>query len=263
MKLWEQEAPGIHSVQGAWDNAPGMTPYLLKGDKPRAAVLVLPGGGYSMRAEHEGEPVARWLNSIGLSAFVVHYRVAPYRHPYPLMDAQRAIRLVRFHAEEWGIDPERIGILGFSAGGHLAATVCNHAAAGTLGSEDPIDTCSSRPDAAVLCYPVISFREFSHEGSILNLLGDGHDIQLLDELSNHLRVSPGTPPTFLWHTADDSAVPVENSLEYAKALSRNKVPYELHVFPEGRHGLGLADGDPSVSQWSALCGKWFRQIGFV
>jgi len=261
MKLWEQDIPGLESVEEEF--IPYMTPYLVKNDTPNGAVLVLPGGGYWRRSDHEGDPVALWLNSIGLSAFVVHYRVAPYRHPYPLLDAQRAIRLVRHHAREWNIDPDRIGILGFSAGGHLAANASTHSDEGNPEAQDSIERQSSHPNASILCYPVISFRDFRHEGSVNNLLGENAAEDLIDALSLEHAVKPGTPPTFLWHTADDGAVPVENSLMYAKSLSKHCIPFELHVFPEGRHGIGLAEGDDSVAQWTRLCECWLRKIGFL
>lgn len=263
MKLWEntQETPGYEPVEGAF--LPEITPYLIQDGIVRGAVLVFPGGGYGRRADHEGEPVALWLNSIGLSAFVVHYRVAPYRHPYPLLDAKRAIRLVRHRATEWNIDPKRIGILGFSAGGHLAATASTHFDEGSQGAADPVERESSRPDVSVLCYPVISFKEFTHEGSVSNLLGEQPPEELRSELSGELAVKPNTPPAFLWHTADDSAVPVENSLMYAGALSKHHIPFALHVFPHGRHGLGLAEEASDVSRWTSLCEQWFKTIGLI
>lgn len=261
MKLWEQDTPGYESVEEKF--TPYMTPYLLQNGTPHGAVIVLPGGGYRGRADHEGDPVAVWLNSVGLSAFVVHYRVAPYRHPCPLLDAQRAIRLVRHHAKEWNIDPDRIGILGFSAGGHLAASASTHFDEGNPEAKDPAERHSCRPNASILCYPVISFKEFHHEGSMFNLLGEDPPQGLRDALSLELAVKPETPPAYVWHTADDAAVPVENSLMYVKALSKQRIPFELHVFPEGRHGLGLAKEDVGVSQWTGLCTGWLQKIGFL
>lgn len=261
MKLWEEETPGYESAEERFE--PYMKPYLLERNSPGGAVIVLPGGGYQGRADHEGEPVALWLNSIGLSAFVVQYRVAPYRHPYPLLDAQRAIRLVRHHAQEWSIDPERIGILGFSAGGHLAAWASNDHDSGDPEALDPVERQSSRPNASILCYPVISFNEFSHEGSVHNLLGEHPSEAMRRTLSMQHAVKPGTPPAFLWHTSDDGAVPVENSLLYAGALSKHQIPFELHVFPHGRHGLGLAEEEPDASRWTELCEGWLRSIGFM
>ncbi|GAB6929490.1 alpha/beta hydrolase [Paenibacillus sp. JCM 10914] len=260
MKLWEGNTPGYESVDDKFE--PYMTPYILNHDEPGSAVLVLPGGGYVGRAEHEGEPIALWLNSVGVSAFVVQYRVNPYQHPYPLMDAQRAIRLVRHHAEEWNLDQERVGILGFSAGGHLAATASTHFDDGDLEAEDPVERQSSRPNASILCYPVISFGQFGHVGSLHNLLGEPPEAELKQALSLEFAVKPLTPPTFLWHTADDAAVPVENSFLYASALRKLQIPFELHVFPTGRHGLGLAEEDSVVAKWTELCEIWLSGIGF-
>ena len=257
--LWEGLIPGLNSAYGS--EIPGMVPYIINDGKKHGAVIVCPGGGYAVKAPHEGEPIALWLNSIGISAFVLQYRVAPYMHPIPLLDAQRAIRYVRHNAEKWNIISDKIGILGFSAGGHLASTAATHFDNGSTESADPIDMESSRPDAAILCYPVISFGEYRHHGSMVNLIGETPDIDLKRLLSNELQVTPQTPPVFLWHTADDEGVPVENSLLFAGALSKNKVDFSLHVFPNGRHGLGLASEDPVVSVWTGLCGKWLKQLG--
>jgi acetyl esterase/lipase len=244
------------------DVAPRLTPFLLNGPEPTGAVIVCPGGGYARRAPHEGAPVAEWLNSLGIAAFVLDYRVAPHRHPLPLGDAQRAIRTVRQRAEEWAIRPDRIGILGFSAGGHVAASAGTHFGGGKPQAADPIERQSCRPDALVLCYAVLTFGEFRHEGSMVNLLGEEPPEELRNLLSNELQVTSDTPPTFLWHTGDDAGVPVENSLLFAGALRRNGVPFALHVFPHGRHGLGLATDDPVVGAWPALCGQWLRALGF-
>ena len=222
-----------------------------------------PGGGYGGRADHEGEPIARMLNEHGIAGFVCHYRVAPYRHPVPLMDASRAIRWVRRHADEYNVNPKRVGVLGFSAGGHLASTVATHYDAGEARAADPVEREGSRPDAAVLCYPVISFEPpFRHVGSMNNLLGADPPDGLRLSLSNELQVTEDTPPTFLWHTAEDAGVPVENSLLFASALSAKGVPFELHVYPHGAHGLGLAPDDPHVATWARLCGEWLKGLGF-
>lgn len=261
MNLWEENTPGL----APGDSPPTLEPYIIDAPLGRstAAVIVCPGGGYARRADHEGRPVAQWLNSLGISAFVLHYRVAPYRHPYPLLDAKRAIRLVRHRASQWNIDPHRIGVLGFSAGGHLAATLATHFDGGDPMAADPIERQSSGPDLAILCYPVITLRgPFAHQGSARNLLGEAPDPSLLAALSCDTQVSPETPPAFLWHTADDATVPVENSLTFAGALSRHGVPFALHVFPHGRHGLGLAHEEPDVAQWTALLATWLRSRGF-
>lgn len=259
--LWPEGAPG--ALGNAAEDRPRLVPYLVEGGSRRAAVVVCPGGGYAKRAAHEGEPVARWLNGLGISAFVLHYRVAPYRHPSPLQDAQRALRLVRHRADEWQIDPNRVGILGFSAGGHLAATASTLFDDGNPDSPDPIERQSCRPTAAVLCYPVISFLQFTHLGSMRNLLGDNPTVPLRRALSAEQNVTTQTPPTFLWHTADDAGVSVVNSLLYAQALGQQGIPFALHVFPYGRHGLGLAQDDRQVGAWTALCATWLAGLGFT
>jgi acetyl esterase/lipase len=226
-------------------------------------MVVCPGGGYRTRAAHEGAPVARWLNGLGVAAFVLDYRVAPHRHPAPLRDAQRAIRLVRHGLPGGGGPFERVGILGFSAGGHLAATSGTQYDRGAPGADDPVERASCRPDALVLCYPVISFGEHRHHGSMVNLLGDGAPEELRRTLSAETRVTADTPPAFLWHTADDAGVPVENSLLFASALRRHGVPFALHVYPRGRHGLGLAEDDPVAGSWTGLCAHWLATEGFT
>jgi acetyl esterase/lipase len=252
IRLWEDAARPL----------PAITPYPVR--KSGAAIIVLPGGGYSGRAPHEGEPVAKWLNRRGLCAFVLDYRVAPNRHPLPFSDAQRAIRWVRRHALEYSVDPSRIGILGFSAGGHLAATASTRFDGGNPVAEDAVERESSRPDAAVLCYPVISFvDQCRHDGSMVNLLGPNPDNALRRELSAELQVGPLTPPTFLWHTAADEGVRVRNSLLYAEALARHQVPFSLHVYPKGAHGLGLADNAGHAAQWKDECAGWLEEIGFL
>jgi acetyl esterase/lipase len=263
--LWPGGAPGALGTEPV--DKPKITVYLAPAERATgAAVVVCPGGGYQVvAADHEGKQIALWLNSLGVSAFVLQYRLGErYRHPVPLEDAQRAIRTVRSRAKEWRVDPRRIGILGFSAGGHLASTAATHFDDGRAGSADPIDRESSRPDFAVLCYAVISLEDpTAHAGSRRNLLGDPADPALVVLLSNEKQVTPRTPPTFLWHTADDSAVPVENSLLFFEALRKAGVPGELHVFPHGRHGLGLAPGDPAVSQWPRLCAVWMEGLGLL
>ncbi|GIO63488.1 alpha/beta hydrolase [Paenibacillus cineris] len=259
--LWEDVPLGQSGPEN--EGCPSITPYLLEGEGPFPMMVVCPGGGYVMRADHEGEPIALWLNSIGVSAVVLNYRVSPNRHPVPLGDAQRAIRTVRSLAADWNIDPARVGILGFSAGGHLASTAGTHFDAGQADAEDPVERESSRPDLQVLCYPVISFGPYTHEGSKYSLLGEEPDAELVQYLSNETRVTPDTPPAFIWHTADDGAVPAENSLLFALALSREKIPYALHVFEAGRHGLGLAEEEEAVKAWPDLCATWLRERQFI
>ena len=244
IKLWPDAAPG--SIGSEAVDVPTITPYLPPRDKATgAAVVVCPGGGYQMLADHEGRPVAEWLNSIGVAAFVLKYRIAPrYHHRSPMLDAQRALRTVRARAAEWGIDPRRIGILGFSAGGHLASTAATHFDAGKADATDPIERANSRPDLVILIYPVITMREQTHAGSKKNLLGDHPDAQLVALMSNDEQVTKATPPAFLIHTVNDAAVPVENSLLFAAALRKAGVPYEMHLYERGPHGFGLAPKDP-------------------
>jgi acetyl esterase/lipase len=263
--LWPGGAPGAIGNEPV--DEPKITVYLAPADRATgAAVVVCPGGGYQVvAANHEGKQIAEWLNSLGVSAFVLQYRLGQrYRHPAPLQDAQRAIRAVRSRATEWRVDPKRIGILGFSAGGHLASTAATHFDDGRPDAADPVEREGSRPDFAVLCYAVISLEDPpAHAGSRRNLLGDAPDPALVELLSNEKQVTPRTPPTFLWHTADDSAVPVENSLLFFEALHKAGVPGELHVFPHGKHGLGLAPGDLAVSQWPRLCAVWMEGLGLL
>lgn len=244
------------------EDFPVIEPYLLDGECPFPVIIIAPGGGYAYRAEHEAYPVANWLNSIGISAVVLQYRVAPYQHPVPLADMQRAIRLVRSKSLEWNIDPNRVGILGFSAGGHLASTAGTHFDLGNESAEDKIEQFSSRPDLMVLCYPVITMGEYTHNGSRTNLLGENPKAEMVNLLSTELHVSEQTPPAFIWHTADDASVAVENSLLFTTALRRKKVPFELHIFESGRHGLGMAEDHPEAKAWPALCENWLRKRGF-
>lgn len=261
IELWECEVPGYD--KNLSDELPSLVPYVINNNKTNGAIIICPGGGYHHRAEHEGEPIALWLNSIGISAFVLNYRIAPYKDPIPLLDAQRAIRFVRYHADKWKIDKDKIGIMGFSAGGHLASSVGTHFDYGIKSAIDPVDNISCRPDAMILCYPVISFFEYRHNGSMVNLLGDFPNEARRAYLSNENSVSENTPKTFLWHTAEDQSVPVENSLLFAGALSKYRIPFQLHIFPNGRHGLGLAKEVEDVHKWTELCEVWLRKISFI
>lgn len=235
-----------------------LIPYLIPSQKPTGAVIICPGGGYEHLAPHEDEPIARWVNSLGYAAFVLHYRLA--HHPAPLADAQRAIRLVRLRASEFNLDPTKIAILGFSAGGHLAASAGTLFTSGDAKAEDPIERCSSRPDAMILCYPVISFGPEGHHGSMVNLLGENPPKELVEKLSLENAVTKQTPPAFIWHTADDEVVPVENSLLFARMLRKNNVPFALHIYPHGQHGLGLGEG--LEASWPQLCEGWLISLGF-
>ena len=261
IKLWPEGAPG--TIGSEPDDIPTLTPFIPKVKANGSAVIVCPGGGYSHLANHEGQPVAEWLNSLGITAFVLKYRIGPkYHHPAPLLDAARAVRLVRSRAAEWKLDPKRIGVLGFSAGGHVASTIGTHFDQGQPGATDAVERLSSRPDLLVLIYPVISMGEFTHSGSRKQLLGAEPTAELVKLLSNELQVTKETPPTFLVHTANDSAVPVENSLRFVDALRKNGVPFELHVYERGRHGFGLGSTDAVLSSWPSRCADWLRLQGF-
>jgi acetyl esterase/lipase len=260
--LWPNGAPG--ALGTADEDKPSITPYPAKSPNG-TAVVVCPGGGYQHLAmDHEGVQIAKWLNSLGISAFVLQYRLGPkYHHPAMINDAQRAIRTVRSRAASLHIDPNRIGIWGFSAGGHLASTAATHFDAGNPSASDPIDRAGSRPDFAILAYPVISLGEYAHVGSRNNLLGTHPDPKLVEDLSNDLRVTPQTPPTFLFHTTADATVPVENSVRFYLALRKAGVPAEMHIFQNGPHGVGLAPTDATLSVWGELLANWLRERGLL
>lgn len=261
--LWPDGAPAAVGKEPA--DIPTVTAFLAPKEKATgAAVIVCPGGGYSHLADHEGRPVAEWLNTLGISAFVLKYRFGPrYHHPQPLLDAARAVRTVRARATEWQLDPNRIGVLGFSAGGHLASTLGTHFDAGKVDAADPIERVSSRPDLMILIYPVITMREFTHAGSKRMLLGENAPEDLVKLLSNDEHVTKETPSAFLVHTADDPAVPVENSLRFATALRKARVPVEIHVYEHGPHGFGLGTKDPILSTWPQRCAEWLKMHGFM
>ena len=239
---------------------PTITAYEADSD---CAVIIFPGGGYSMRAEHEGAGYAKWFQSIGITSFVVDYRVAPYKHPAELADAIRAVRYVRHFADKYGIDKNKIIVMGSSAGGHLAASVSVHYDKDTYTATDDIDKEDCKPNATILCYPVIDMFEYRHDGSRQNLIGARAFEEDKELMSLHLQVTRDTPQTFIWHTAEDGTVPVENSLLYAGALSEAHVPFELHVYPFGHHGLGLAKAMPHVAQWADSLTNWLRLIEFI
>lgn len=276
--------PAARVVEPLWPGIPRGSQFTAEGDNPEliitrvdaaeptAAVVILPGGGYGGHAiDHEGYQFADWFAELGITSAICTYRLRGkgndgrgYGHPIPMWDAQRAIRTLRAQASNWNIDPSRIGVIGFSAGGHLASTVSTHFAAIENDSDDPANRVSSRPDFSILCYPVIAFGQpHTHRGSQINLIGEQADAGLIDSLSNDRQVSQRTPPTFLFHTAEDKAVPVQNSIDYFLACQRNGVPTELHVFAEGRHGVGLAKGVAGADQWPPLCAAWLRRIGVL
>jgi acetyl esterase/lipase len=262
--LWPGGAPGAVGADDA--DKPAITVYLPAGRRTATAVVVCPGGGYGALAiDHEGHQVARWFNSIGVAAFVLKYRLGPrYRHPIQLGDAQRAIRTVRSRAAQYAIAADRIGIMGFSAGGHLASTAATHFDGGNAAAPDPVDRAGSRPDFAILGYPVISFTtEFTHQGSRRNLLGDNPDPELVKLLSNELQVTRETPPTFLFHTNEDRGVPPENSVLFYLALRKAGVPAELHVYEKGPHGVGLAATDATLGTWPGRLADWLRTRGLL
>ncbi len=262
--LWPDGAPGAKGT--ADTDQPWLWVYpAAKEIANGTAVVICPGGGYGILAvDHEGTQVAKWYNSIGVTAFVLKYRLAPYRHPVPMQDVQRAIQYVRSHAEDYKLSPKRIGVAGFSAGGHLASTAATHFVAAKPDAKDPVEQVSSRPDFAVLAYPVISMTQpFGHAGSKKNLLGDNPDEKLSRLLSNELQVTAETPPTFLFHTGDDTGVPVENALAFYAACRAAKVPAELHVYEFGPHGVGLAPGSTALFTWKNHLHDWLRNSGLL
>ena len=264
--LWPAGAPG---ALGTSDNdIPTITPYLADGTNATGAAMVIcPGGGYAGLAAHEGNDYALWLNQHGVTCFVLKYRLGShgYRHPVMLEDAARAVRWVRAHADDYKIDTHRVGIMGSSAGGHLAATLLTHFDAGNPNSSDVIERQSSRPDLGILCYAVITMGKFTHEGSKENLLGKNPSPELVENLSNELQVTPNTPPCFLWTTFEDTTVPMENSMMFAEALRKNHVPFDLHVYQKGGHGMGLKDKPPFAHPhpWAADCLFWLKEQKFA
>jgi acetyl esterase/lipase len=279
MPLWPAGAPGAQGSESGDEFHAGDVPTLTvyRPDAARAngaAVVVCPGGGYGFLAtEHEGKDVAEWLNSLGVTAFVLKYRLGPkYHHPVMLQDGQRAIRTVRARASEWNVDPKRVGVIGFSAGGHLASTLATHFDNGERNLDDPIQRQGCRPDVAILVYPVISLEApYGHAGSRRNLLGNEPSKELVESLCNDRQVTRDTPPTFLAHTNEDTGVPPENSLLFALALRKAKVPVELHLFEKGQHGLGLGTGwashkippNEAFQAWPRLCAEWLKGRGFL
>jgi acetyl esterase/lipase len=265
--LWPEGAPGALGTSDK--DAPTLTPFYPAPEKATgAAMIICPGGGYGGLASYEGADYAKFLNESGVAGFVLKYRLgsAGYRHPVMLQDAARAVRLVRANASEWKLDPKRIGIMGSSAGGHLASTLLTHFDSGKPDAKDPIERQSSRPDLGILCYAVVTMGEFTHGGSRNNLLGKDPSPELIKELSNELQVTRDTPPCFVWHTYEDKAVPVENSLQFASALRKAGVEFDLHVYEKGAHGLALGSTnyDPTKwHPWTKDCLYWLKGKGFV
>lgn len=259
--LWEKNPPRFDPSAG--QEEPCLLPYIVQGAK--IAVLVQPGGGYTWRAEeHEGISIAKKFNEYGITAFVLRYRYSPYRYPVPMLDAARAVRLIRSMAGRYGYGADHIGVIGFSAGGHLASVILTADPGDFRETDDEIDALSCRPDLGMFGYAVFDMSgRYAHSGSVVSLLGaaDNQEAgEMARKLSAQNRVSPGTPPCFIWHTAGDKLVPVENSLMFAAALSGQKVPFELHIYPYGDHGLGLADEGvmPHAGSWMELCVRFIR-----
>lgn len=263
--LWPDGAPGAKGKDPG--DIPGVMAYLPPMAKANgAAVVICPGGGYGALAmDHEGHQIARWLNDHGIAGIILRYRLGPkYNHPTQLHDAQRAVRFTRGHAKDWHIDPARVGILGFSAGGHLASTAGTHFDRGQTDAQEATDKQSCRPDFMVLLYPVITLTgPHAHVGSRNNLLGKNPDPALVESLCNDKQVTKDTPPTFLVHTTEDTGVPPENSILFYLALAKNKVPAEMHVFEKGRHGLGLGPKELPFAAWPGQCIAWLQGRGFL
>ncbi|MCC6368794.1 MAG: alpha/beta hydrolase [Bryobacterales bacterium] len=262
--LYPHGAPGAVGQEEA--DKPALAYYPAESKAAGTAVVVFPGGGYrNLAMDHEGKQIAEWLNGLGISAFVLKYRLGPrYHHPAMMNDAQRAIRMVRSQAAELGVAPDRIGVWGFSAGGHLASAVSTHFDKGNPSAADPVERVSCRPDFAILAYPVISLTTvYTHQGSKRNLLGENPDPKLVESLSNELQVTSETPPTFLFHTNADTGVPAENSVLYYLALRKAGVPAEMHIYQNGKHGVGLARQDAVLASWSGRLADWLRVRGLM
>ncbi len=263
--LWPGPAPGARGT--ADDDRPTLTVYRPDASRRTGAtLLILPGGAYSGLAAHEGQGYAERFAADGITCYVLRYRLGSkgYRHPVMLQDAARALRTVRAWARRDGLDPAKVGVIGSSAGGHLASTLATHFDDGDPQSADPVERVSSRPDVVILCYPVITMKDpYAHSGSRRALLGEAPSADLIDDLSNETRVTSRTPPTFVWHTVEDRSVPVENSLLFAAALRRTGVPFALHVFEPGAHGLGVGRPGRPAPPWYDLCLGWLRLRSFV
>lgn len=238
------------------EDCPSLTPYFLKDKRKAPIIVVIPGGGYGHRAYHEGVPVAEWLNKNGYHAYVLRYNVAPIKDQEVIYKSKYAIQYARYYAESKGIKGQKLGVLGFSAGGHLAAMISNDFDEAKEDSNDPVLRYTSRPDFHLLCYPVISMGDYTHEGSKNNLLGENPEEALVLNHSCERLVTSQTSPAFIWSTANDQAVPVMNSLLYAQALQEHHIEYDLHIYQDGRHGLGLADDQFHTINWKEECISW-------
>lgn len=268
IEIWEK---GVYP-DGFGDNfVPILSAYVLESNRKRGAVLICPGGGYEFTSPREAEPIAIQFNAAGFHAFVLHYSVAPRRHPQPLRDVSRAMCLIREKANRWNLEPDKIAVCGFSAGGHLAASLGVHWENPCLENVPGITIGLNRPNALILSYPVISSGPYAHRGSFNNLLGDNSDESLLKEMSLENHINPNTPPSFIWHTFADESVPVENSLLFAQGLRQMNIPFELHIYPEGGHGLSLATpeteekgrgSDLHIATWIDLCRQWLTNVIF-
>jgi acetyl esterase/lipase len=263
--LWPEGAPG--ALGNEPKDVPTLTVRKVESSNPTGALIICPGGGYGgLAMDHEGKQIVQWANSMGLTAVLCDYRHRGkgYGHPAPSQDALRAVRLVRAKASEWNIDPNKIGIMGFSAGGHLVSTVITQFDPGSKESTDTVARESSRPDFAILCYPVISMgSSFTHRGSEVNLLGEKASKETLEQFASERHVRSDTPPTFLMHTVEDKPVPVENSLVFYQAMVAKQVPGELHIYQKGPHGVGLARNIPGTSDWPLACQRWLKQLQMV
>lgn len=264
--LWEN---GVYESESSDGFRPTLDTYILKGNKVRGAVLICPGGGYGHTSEREAEPIALKFNAAGFHAFIVYYSVAPRKHPQPLLDVSKAMCIIRENANEWNVDQNKIALCGFSAGGHLAASLAVHYNKNYLCENSQINKDLIKPNLLILSYPVITSGEYAHRGSFDNLLGDNADKTMLQEMSLEYQVTEKMPPTFIWHTFEDKAVPVENTLFFATALRKNNVPFEMHIYPEGPHGLSLATDEtksetmlsyPHVATWMNLCIEWLEKF---
>ena len=267
--LWPDGAPGALGTKT--NDIPTLTPYLADpANATGAAMIICPGGGYQHLSPREGNDYALWLNQHGITCFVLKYRLGAdgYRHPAELQDSARAVRTVRARADEFKIDPKRIGIMGSSAGGHVASMLMTHFDSGDTNSADAIERQSSRPDIGILCYPVITMGEFAHPGSKNLLLGRNPSPELVQETSSELHVDANTPPCFIWCTSEDRTVPPENTLMFAGALRKNHVPFDLHIYQKGGHGMGLGLGIrtppfENLHPWTADCLFWLKAQGWV